>query len=119
VAEVRKMVVHKIPFEEIEDYLKVYTALVEDIQITGTVIVVIDYSRKVVEIQPHFDTVAAGQIELDVGNDIVKIIATHKAWMHNVDFLTRAFVLDKKLGILAFMAIAQNARRMHALALLE
>jgi hypothetical protein len=112
--------VHKIAFEEVEDYLKVYTALVDTVSITGAVIVVIDYSRKVIEIAPHpFTTITGGQIELDVGSDIIKITATHKAWMHNVDFLTRAFVLSKKLGILAFMAMALNTRRMQAVALIE
>jgi len=107
-------------FESIENFEKLYTALLDMVEHTGAVIVTIYYPQRIVEISPHpFSQVTGtGQIDLDVANDYIRIIATHKSQMQIVDTLIRAFILSKKLGIMTYFMAIQYSRRLSASALL-
>jgi hypothetical protein len=106
-------------FESIENFEKLYITLLDMVEYTGAVIVTIYYPQRIVEIEPHpfSQIIGTGQIDLEVTGDLVKIIATHKSQMQTVDTLIRAFILSRKLGIMAYFMSVQTARRLSASAL--
>ena len=107
-------------FESIENFEKLYLTLLDMVEHTGAVVVTIYYPQRIVEIEPHpFSQITGtGQIDLDVTGDIVSIKATHKSQMQIVDTLIRAFILSRKLGIMAYFMTVQTARRLSASALM-